>query len=92
MNPDGVDDGLVGEAKYSDGFAGSIYNPDLNLSFEHGEVERVIQQASKYHGFAPDSLLTYYVNDQDFAECLVRTFRSAAISNFRVIIVPATRG
>ena len=92
LKPDGLDGGQVGEAKYTDGFASSIYNPDLDLPFEHDEVERTKQQALKYSRFAPDETLTYYVNDQDFAEYLVRTFRSVSISNFRVIIVPATRG
>ena len=52
----------------------------------------MIRQTLSYRKFAPDSALTYYTNDLDLAKSLVRRFRFAAIGNFRVIIVPATRG
>ncbi len=89
LRPDGVKDSDTIEAKYSADFSKSIYNPEVNLPFRHGEVERTLEQAINY--LAKSKSLTYYTNSLELAEFCVKTFRAAGLKNFRFVIVPASR-
>ncbi len=69
----------------------AFYNPERGLSFTDKEVDATIEQAMNYALGDPPRKLIYYTNDWALAEYYTRAFRGVGLSNFRFIIVPATR-
>ncbi len=91
LKPDATASDVAIEVKYTDDFSRSIYNPERGLSFVDREVNATIEQAMKYANGNPPKNLVYYTNDWSLAEYHTRAFRGVGLSNFRFIIVSATR-
>jgi hypothetical protein len=82
------------EAKYTDGWASSPFNPDSVIGGAPWAAEergRMLEQAAKYSsGFAGG--VNYHTNSPDLAAYYTQKFYDSGITNFRFVITPATRG
>lgn len=80
---------LAIEAKYTDDWAKSPFNPDSDLPWAASERARMVTQAKNYSEVF-DGII-YHTNSVDLASYYSRTLLQNGVTNFRFVITPATR-
>jgi hypothetical protein len=77
------------EAKYTDDWARSPFNPQSMLPWAVGERARMVTQARNYDAVF-DGII-YHTNSVDLANFYSRMLSEAGVTNFKFVITPATR-
>lgn len=77
------------EAKYTDDWARSPFNPDSKLPWAAGERTRMINQARNYD--ATFDGIIYHTNSAELANYYSRILPEAGVTSFRFVLTPATR-
>ena len=77
------------EAKYTDNWQKSPFNPESNLPWAAAERARMVNQAKNYDAVFDG--IVYHTNSVELANYYSRIISEAGVSNFKFVITPANR-
>jgi len=77
------------EAKYTDDWAKSPFNPDSKLPWAAAERARMLNQARNYNSVFDD--IIYHTNSVDLATYYSGVLPEAGVTNFKFIVTPVTK-